>query len=538
MPHLYPDAVIRVLRSAWKAPRAVPLPPRRVWRDGALIAIVAVAAVAEAVFRPRRPTRCRRCSRWSWLCRRYCGAGSTRWRCFAIVLVPVDIDPAHVLLYAGTFVLVMVYALFRWGSGRDVMIGSVLIVGALVLGLVRGGGADEIVGDTATGAGDRPARGAGSFARGRATAVARRRVCASASDWLAICMTPSPTMCRRSRSKHRRAWRWRIATAACEQPLGVIEVEAGRTLHERDRSCGWRVWTTGRSSPRARGLSDITRLTWDILRGGAAVPVAIDGDSGSLALPVAAAMSRIAQESVTNALRHAHGVTHVDVRAEVDERGVRLRVTNDGGVSSASRPGFGIIGMMERAALLGGSCSAGPSPEGGWQVVAELPRGDAGCRDDPCSRRGRSRAGAHGAEHDPRRAARHRRRRTGGRWGEAVALARRLRPDVCVFDIRMPGIDGIEATRLLAGPGRQVPLAVVVITTFDLDEYVFSALRAGAKGFLLKDAGSHLLTQAVRARREWRRPDRPECDGAPSSGVRRREPCGASGAAARSAHRS
>lgn len=82
---------------------------------------------------------------------------------------------------------------------------------------------------------------------------------------------------------------------------------------------------------------------------------------------------------------------------------------------------------------------------------------------------------------------------------EAVALARRLRPDVCVFDIRMPGIDGIEATRLLAGPGQQVPLAVVVITTFDLDEYVFSALRAGAKGFLLKDAGSHLLTQAVRA---------------------------------------
>ena len=66
---------------------------------------------------------------------------------------------------------------------------------------------------------------------------------------------------------------------------------------------------------------------------------------------------------------------------------------------------------------------------------------------------------------------------------EAVALARRLRPDVCVFDIRMPGLDGIEATRLLAGPGVDDPMAVVVITTFDLDEYVFAALRAGAKGF-------------------------------------------------------
>ncbi|MET8139650.1 response regulator transcription factor [Sphaerisporangium sp. NPDC005288] len=81
----------------------------------------------------------------------------------------------------------------------------------------------------------------------------------------------------------------------------------------------------------------------------------------------------------------------------------------------------------------------------------------------------------------------------------AVELARRLRPDVCLFDIRMPGLDGIEATRLLAGPGVQDPLAVVVITTFDLDEYVYAALRAGARGFLLKNAGAELLAQAVHA---------------------------------------
>ena len=82
---------------------------------------------------------------------------------------------------------------------------------------------------------------------------------------------------------------------------------------------------------------------------------------------------------------------------------------------------------------------------------------------------------------------------------DAVALARRLRPDVCLFDIRMPGLDGIQATRILAGPDIQDPMAVVIITTFDLDEYVFDALRAGAKGFLLKDAGSELLAQALRA---------------------------------------
>jgi DNA-binding NarL/FixJ family response regulator len=82
---------------------------------------------------------------------------------------------------------------------------------------------------------------------------------------------------------------------------------------------------------------------------------------------------------------------------------------------------------------------------------------------------------------------------------EALELARRLRPDVCLLDIRMPGLDGIEVTRQLAGPDVADPLAVVVITTFDLDEYVHGALKAGARGFLLKDAGPELLAQAVRA---------------------------------------
>jgi DNA-binding NarL/FixJ family response regulator len=82
---------------------------------------------------------------------------------------------------------------------------------------------------------------------------------------------------------------------------------------------------------------------------------------------------------------------------------------------------------------------------------------------------------------------------------EAVALARRLRPDVCLVDIRMPLLDGIEVTRALAGPAVPCPLRVVIVTTFDLDEYVYGALRAGAVGFILKDAGPALLGEAVRA---------------------------------------
>jgi DNA-binding NarL/FixJ family response regulator len=81
----------------------------------------------------------------------------------------------------------------------------------------------------------------------------------------------------------------------------------------------------------------------------------------------------------------------------------------------------------------------------------------------------------------------------------AVSRARELRPDVTLMDIRMPRIDGLQATRLLAGPDVPDPMRVVVVTTYDEDENVYSALRAGACGFLLKDAGPRLLVEAVRA---------------------------------------
>lgn len=82
---------------------------------------------------------------------------------------------------------------------------------------------------------------------------------------------------------------------------------------------------------------------------------------------------------------------------------------------------------------------------------------------------------------------------------EAVALANQHRPDVCLMDIRMPGMDGIAATRELAGPDNESPIAVVIITTFDLDDYVYGALEAGAKGFILKDASADFVVDAVRA---------------------------------------
>jgi len=81
---------------------------------------------------------------------------------------------------------------------------------------------------------------------------------------------------------------------------------------------------------------------------------------------------------------------------------------------------------------------------------------------------------------------------------EAVEAARRLRPGVVLMDIRMPRLDGLEATRRLAGPGASNPVKVLILTTFDLDEYVYEALRAGASGFLLKDVRREDLVAAVR----------------------------------------
>ncbi|WP_406863502.1 response regulator transcription factor [Streptomyces sp. HUAS MG47] len=81
---------------------------------------------------------------------------------------------------------------------------------------------------------------------------------------------------------------------------------------------------------------------------------------------------------------------------------------------------------------------------------------------------------------------------------QAVALARELRPDVVLMDIRMPGLDGLEATRRITGDERLEGVRVVILTTFDVDDYVYGALRAGASGFLVKDTEPMELLHGVR----------------------------------------
>ena len=166
-----------------------------------------------------------------------------------------------------------------------------------------------------------------------------------------------------------------------------------------------------------------------------------------------------------------------------------LEVTDDGSGAAASGDaselpvaGNGIIGMRERAAMYGGEVWAAPLPGRGFQVTARFPLADTGSLDV--------------GHYDPRAC----RRRPGPRPGsfrvlvdtapdltsvgeaatgtEAVEIAQREKPDIVLMDIRMPDMDGIEATRKITADPQTSAVRVLILTTFDLDEYVFAALRA------------------------------------------------------------
>jgi signal transduction histidine kinase len=162
---------------------------------------------------------------------------------------------------------------------------------------------------------------------------------------------------------------------AATDALRVIESEATRALAEMRALV--RVLRTGEPAQLTPGpsVADLAQLAGPS-RGGPAVDVELAGDLGGLSPSVGAAIYRLAQEAVTNARRHARHATRVEVRVSADDRSVRLRVTDDGDAAARAdgETGFGLVGMAERAGLLGGTCEAGPGPERGWTVTAVLPR--------------------------------------------------------------------------------------------------------------------------------------------------------------------
>jgi signal transduction histidine kinase len=172
-----------------------------------------------------------------------------------------------------------------------------------------------------------------------------------------------------------------IATAAVQpaaaiDALHVIAAEASRALAEM-RSM---VRVLRRDQPAelapAPRIGDLEQLA-SRAHTGPLVDVEIRGDVEDLLPSVGTAIYHLAQESVTNARRHARQATRISVQVNADSTSVRLRVHDDGEASGSASPGYGLIGMIERADLLGGTCEAGPNPGRGWTVTAVLPR--TGC---------------------------------------------------------------------------------------------------------------------------------------------------------------
>jgi signal transduction histidine kinase len=278
------------------------------------------------------------------------------------------------ILYSSGFVVVTLYALFRWGNGRALVVGSGILLANVAVSAIGGTSFADIVGEAAVMA---IVVTLAIALRFRAHSRMRELDRAKLLEREMLARDLHDTVAHHVSAIAIRAQAG-LATAALKpdaatDALRVIEAEASRTLAEMRSMV--RVLRKGEEPELAPGrtLTDVELLA-GVELAGPRVDVHVTGDAQSIPPTVAAAVYRMAQESVTNARRHARGASLIDVVVDADAGGVRLTVTNDGEVATATTPGYGITGMMERAALLGGTCTSTRAPGGGWVVTAVLPR--------------------------------------------------------------------------------------------------------------------------------------------------------------------
>ena len=373
------------LRS-WLAEPRVPAPTGTRPRDAALIAVVLVCATLEVVLREhlRLP--------WlSWLVTVGL-APALLWRRthpLAVVVaafgvaIAVDIgllvaDRSTLEMYSAIWFLLLPYALLRWASGREVAAGLGVIAVAAALGIVvdSGAGVDEAIGGMTV---LLTSMAVGVAVRSQHAVRHRRLEQVKADERVQLARELHDTVAHHVSAIAIQAQAGRALAAtspeAPVQALEVIEREASRTLSEmRAMVQVLRNQVPADYAPQA-GVRDLARLPSNT-SGRLPVRVTLAGEVDGLPAAVDAAVYRISQEAVTNAVRHSRNATSVDVHVDADGSAVRLRVEDDGdpvGVPEGGR-GFGITGMVERAILLGGECRVGPRPQGGWAVEATLPR--------------------------------------------------------------------------------------------------------------------------------------------------------------------
>jgi signal transduction histidine kinase len=292
-------------------------------------------------------------------------------------LVPLFIG-VEAELNTMVFMLLLVYSLFRWGSGREAVIGAAIMTGKL--GLSTATGFLSLV-EMAGGFVVLFSAGAlGSALRYRAKARMRELDQVKLLEREQFARDLHDTVAHHVSAMAIRAGAGLAAAEtepnAATEALNVIESEASLALAEmRTMVRVLRQNQPADLAPSPR-ISDLTRLAGRA-RPGPAVEVEIVGAVDDLPPSVGTAIYRLAQESVTNARRHAQHATRIEVRVIADDTSVQLRVSDDGDpavLRPAGSAGHGLIGMIERADLLGGTCEAGPNPGRGWTVSAVLPR--------------------------------------------------------------------------------------------------------------------------------------------------------------------
>lgn len=373
-----------VIRSILAEPRA-PDPPARVWWDWALVGALLVAAAGEAIFRPDVPARPLATvvallviPALFWRRTHPLLATAVGFGGAMVLHIPMILDDvAEVGLYTMVAVLLLPYALYRWASGPEALVGTAIVAVPAVLGLATSetlgdviGGTTVLVASFALGAAMRYRAVAHQREVQQVRTLERGELARELHDTVAHHVSAIAIQAQAGRAV--------AATdpASAVEVLAVIEAEASRTLDEMRTMV--RVLRHGEGgdgeaadyAPQ-RGIGDLDELT----RMSPVVQVHCGGDLAGLPQPVGVAVYRICQESVTNAIRHSLNPTAVTVEVTGDVGVVRLRVHDDG---QAARPattvGYGLLGMAERAKLLGGACQAGPDPAGGWTVEATLPR--------------------------------------------------------------------------------------------------------------------------------------------------------------------
>lgn len=390
--------VIRAeLRTLWAAPPP-PDPPLRVWRDWLVLAVGLGCTTLEGVLRPDvawRPVA---------VLLAVVVSVATLWRrthplaavvaaigsAVVVQLATFVVAPPEPLgLYTATLVVVLVYALARWGSGRQIVLGAATVVAVLVVSaLTDDAPRSEYVFGTLfisfpgmLGASVRFWSGSRRRELDQVRSREREQLARELHDTVAHHVSAIVI----------RAQAGRVVSAtdpgAAVEALEGIEEEGARTLEAMRAMVGALRHGDARAelAPRA-GVADLERLV-RAPGGGLQVDLRLDGELSGLPPTVDAAVYRIVQESLTNAMRHAIGATQVLVRVSGGPGQVRITVRDDGVPPGRGRDGYGLTGLRERAALLGGSIEAGPGADRGWLVEAQMPRDGVGGRVDPRARR-------------------------------------------------------------------------------------------------------------------------------------------------------